>query len=208
MEHAAAHDIALVESWGFTRNEAIEMVIRRALAHERDVAEDRSMESLARHRAYVHASAWSAPPDAAHTPDIASRRATRPARRYAARMTTTRPDVLDASGRARRVVGLLADTATVLVIYALGERRLRYGEIEQRVGGVSQQVLTGTLRELTRHRLVEVVPDGDGYQLSQLGRSLLDEVVAPFCDWARVHADDLRPPAPRPSGGGCAPPRR
>lgn len=53
MDHAAANDIALVESWGYTRNEAIELVIRRALAHERDVAEDRSWESLAGHRAYV-----------------------------------------------------------------------------------------------------------------------------------------------------------
>jgi len=52
MEHAA-RDIALVESWGYTRNEAIELVIRRALAHERDVAEDRSPVSLAGHRAYV-----------------------------------------------------------------------------------------------------------------------------------------------------------
>jgi DNA-binding HxlR family transcriptional regulator len=123
-------------------------------------------------------------------------------------MATGRPDVLDPSGGARRAVGLLADSATVLVIYALGDRRLRYGEIERRVGGISQQTLTGTLRELARHRLVEVVPDGDGYQLTQLGRSLLDGVVAPLCAWAQAHADDVRPPTPRPAGGGCAPPRR
>lgn len=53
MKDAAARDIALVESWGYTRNEAIELVIRRAVAHERDVAEDGSVESLARHRAYL-----------------------------------------------------------------------------------------------------------------------------------------------------------
>lgn len=123
-------------------------------------------------------------------------------------MTPGRPDVLDPSGGARRVVGLLADSATVLVIYALGDRRLRYGEIEQRVGGVSQQTLTATLRALDRYRLVEVAPDGDGYQLTELGRSLLDGVVAPFCTWAQMHADDVRAPAPRPAGGGCAPPRR
>ena len=116
--------------------------------------------------------------------------------------------MLDPSGGGRRAVGLLADSATVLVIYALGDRRLRYGEIERRVGGISQQTLTGTLRELARHRLAEVVPDGDGYQLTQLGRSLLDEVVAPLCAWAQAHADDVRPPAPRSAGGGCAPPRR
>jgi hypothetical protein len=52
MKHAA-HDIALLESWGYTRNEAIELVIQRAVAHERDVAEDRSDESLVRQRAYL-----------------------------------------------------------------------------------------------------------------------------------------------------------
>lgn len=53
MEHAAASDIALVESWGYTRNEAIELVIARAVTHERDVAEDRTARSLACHRAYL-----------------------------------------------------------------------------------------------------------------------------------------------------------
>jgi hypothetical protein len=52
MKHAA-HDIALLESWGYTRNEAIELVIQRAVAHERDVAEDRSDDSLGRQRAYL-----------------------------------------------------------------------------------------------------------------------------------------------------------
>jgi hypothetical protein len=53
MDHTAARDIALVESWGYTRNEAIDLVIRRALAPERDVAEDHSLESLVGHRAYM-----------------------------------------------------------------------------------------------------------------------------------------------------------
>jgi DNA-binding HxlR family transcriptional regulator len=96
----------------------------------------------------------------------------------------------------------------VLVVSVLGDRRLRYGDIEQRVGGISQQALTGTLRMLARHRLVEVLPDGDGYQLTALGRSLLDDVVGPLSAWAQAHADEVRAPAPRSSGGGCAPPRR
>jgi hypothetical protein len=53
MKHAAAHDIALLESWGYTRNEAIGLVIQRVVAPERDVAEDGSDESLVRQRAYV-----------------------------------------------------------------------------------------------------------------------------------------------------------
>ena len=53
MEHAAASDIALVESWGYTRDEAIGLVIARAVTHERDIAEDRTTRSLACHQAYL-----------------------------------------------------------------------------------------------------------------------------------------------------------
>jgi hypothetical protein len=52
MEHVAASDIALIESWGYTRNEAIGLVIARAVTHERDVDEDRTARSLAGQQAY------------------------------------------------------------------------------------------------------------------------------------------------------------
>lgn len=104
---------------------------------------------------------------------------------------------------------MLADTWSVLVIYALDEDRLRYRQIEQRVGGISQKMLTQTLRKLTRHGLVEAASDGDGYQLTAVGRSLLDEVLEPLCTWAQDHVDDVRERRPPPAaGGGCAPPRR
>lgn len=48
---AAAYDIALVESWGYTRNEAIDLVIRRAMVEERDVVEGGS--TAPHHQAYV-----------------------------------------------------------------------------------------------------------------------------------------------------------
>jgi DNA-binding HxlR family transcriptional regulator len=122
-------------------------------------------------------------------------------------MSTDGRNVLDPACDSRRVLDLLADTATVLVIHALGDQRLRYGQLEQRVGGIPQGRLTGTLRTLMRHRLVETVPDGDGYKLTALGGSLLEEVLEPLCTWAETHVDDVRPPAPRAfAGGGCAPP--
>jgi DNA-binding HxlR family transcriptional regulator len=117
-------------------------------------------------------------------------------------MSTGRRDVLDPACDSRRVLDLLADTTTVLVIHALGDQRLRYRQIEQRVGGISQDRLTGTLRTLIRHRLIEAAPDGDGYQLTALGRPLLAEVVEPLCTWVETHVDDVRPPAPRASTGG------
>jgi DNA-binding HxlR family transcriptional regulator len=123
-------------------------------------------------------------------------------------MTTARPNVLDPACGSRRVVDMLADTWSVLVIYALDDDCLRYRQIEQRVGGISQKMLTQTLRKLTRHGLVAAVRDGDGYELTALGRSLLDEVLGPLCAWAQGHVDDVREQRPAPAtGGGCAPPR-
>ena len=54
MSHAAAHDIALLESMGFTRNEAIDLVISRALRTDDPAVDERSAR-LAAHdrRAYL-----------------------------------------------------------------------------------------------------------------------------------------------------------
>lgn len=54
MSHAAAHDIALLERMGYTRNEAIDLAISRALRAEDDAADERSA-SVAAHdrRAYL-----------------------------------------------------------------------------------------------------------------------------------------------------------
>ena len=124
-------------------------------------------------------------------------------------MATVRPNVLDPACGSRRVVDMLADTWLVLVIYALDDQRLRYREIEQRVGGISQRMLTQTLRNLMRHRLIETADDGDGYRLTPIGRSLRDEVLNPLCSWAQDHIDDVQPTPPRStSGGGCLPPTR
>lgn len=48
-----AQDIAVVEQLGYTRNEALDMVIRRALVEERDVADDRTGRANAGRRAYL-----------------------------------------------------------------------------------------------------------------------------------------------------------
>lgn len=55
MGQTAALDIALVEGMGYTRNEAIDLVIHRALKDERDVADDRSGQAHADRRAYLDA---------------------------------------------------------------------------------------------------------------------------------------------------------
>jgi DNA-binding HxlR family transcriptional regulator len=93
----------------------------------------------------------------------------------------------------RQVLERIADKWTLLVIDALsGEPELRFTELRRRLGGVSQKMLTKTLRQLERDGLVsrrihaEVPPRVD-YRLTALGRSL-DESVCFVWRWVAKHA--------------------
>lgn len=65
------------------------------------------------------------------------------------------PDVYDATCSARHALELIASKWTMLILPALGERPMRNGELMRKIGGVSQKMLTQTLRELERNGLVE-----------------------------------------------------
>lgn len=84
---------------------------------------------------------------------------------------------------------------TVLVVYVLSERTLRHSELQRVVGGVSQKVLTQTLRNLERHGVVKrtvypVVPPQVEYSLTRLGKSLVG-VLSGVCMWARDHYEEV-----------------
>lgn len=96
---------------------------------------------------------------------------------------------------ARTTLSLVADTWSVVVIYGLGQRPMRYGELRQRVGGISKKMLTQTLRKLERNNLImrrtlATAPPGTEYRLTALGESLL-EPVGILARWAEEHTDDL-----------------
>lgn len=97
------------------------------------------------------------------------------------------------------VLGHLADKWTLYVIDALGEAEgfeLRFSQLLEAVAGVSQKMLTKTLRQLERDGLVTrhvhaVVPPRVDYRLTGLGQSL-GEAVCAFWVWVDGHADDVR----------------
>jgi len=64
-------------------------------------------------------------------------------------------DVFVADCPARTTLGLLADTWSVVVVFALGEGPRRCSELHERIGGISKKMLTQTLRKLERNGLVE-----------------------------------------------------
>jgi DNA-binding HxlR family transcriptional regulator len=93
------------------------------------------------------------------------------------------------------VVMLLADKWTIPVIHSLAQGTKRTGVLKKALAGVSQKMLTQTLRALEEHGLVErtvypVVPPRVEYRLSPLGESI-NEPLAQICEWTARHGAAL-----------------
>lgn len=104
-------------------------------------------------------------------------------------------DVMNPDCPSRKVLDRIADKWTSLVIYALSEGTMRYGELQRRIGGVSQKMLTQTLRSLEKDGLVArkvypVVPPMVEYSLTPLGRTLIEPLSA-IRRWAEQHLTKL-----------------
>jgi len=81
------------------------------------------------------------------------------------------------------VLARVGDKWTVLVVNLMGSGPKRFSEIKREVGGISQRMLTLTLRALERDGLVTrtvtaSIPPRVDYALTDLGRSLLAPVRA------------------------------
>src|SRR5947208_8362513 len=86
------------------------------------------------------------------------------------------------------VLSRVGDKWTVLVVTTLGDGPKRFNELRRALGSISQRMLTLTLRALERDGLVTrtvfpTVPPRVDYELTALGRSLLEPVSA-LADWA------------------------
>lgn len=108
---------------------------------------------------------------------------------------TLAPNVLDAHCPTRQALDLIADKWTALLIYLLSRGKQRYGDLHRQVGGISQKMLTQTLRKLerdglvTRHVYPEVPPRTE-YELTKLGHTLIGPLGA-LCQWAGDHLAEL-----------------
>ena len=72
-------------------------------------------------------------------------------------MTKLQPNVFDPNCDSRQVLALLADRWSMLIIYALSLGVRRHGELKRMIGGISQKMLTQTLRSLERDGIVRRV---------------------------------------------------
>jgi DNA-binding HxlR family transcriptional regulator len=95
----------------------------------------------------------------------------------------------------REILDRVGDKWSVLVIVLLGQRTHRFNELHRAIEGISQRMLTLTLRALERDGLVSrtvyaSVPPRVDYELTELGRTLLIPLGI-LAEWAETHRGDI-----------------
>ena len=96
---------------------------------------------------------------------------------------------------ASEVLNRIGDKWSVYAIACLGDGTLRFSELRRQIDGISQRMLTATLRALERDGIVTrtmypEIPPRVEYALTPLGMSLLD-VVGKLIAWSETHTADI-----------------
>lgn len=96
----------------------------------------------------------------------------------------------------RNVVAQIGDKWSVLILLSLVEGPDRFNSLKSRIEGISQRMLTQTLRDLERDGFVKrtvypQVPVKVEYELTELGRGLTKSVWQ-LVSWADEHHDEIR----------------
>ena len=97
--------------------------------------------------------------------------------------------------RLSSVLSLVGDKWTVMIVMVLVERPRRFNDIKRTIGGISQQMLTRTLKALDRDGMVRrtvysTVPPQVEYALTDLGYSLAEPLRA-LGSWAGAHLEEI-----------------
>jgi DNA-binding HxlR family transcriptional regulator len=109
-------------------------------------------------------------------------------------VTLVIPEVLEESCATRQALERLAAKWRVLLVYALLAGPQRHAELRQRLPGITQKMLTQTLRGMESDGLVErqvlkgTAPQHVEYRLTALGKTL-EEPLTAICTWAAEHAE-------------------
>ena len=95
----------------------------------------------------------------------------------------------------RTVLDIVADKWTSLLIVALVPGTKRFQQLKREIGGITQKMLTQTLRSLERNGLVErrayaTVPPRVEYTLTRLGHTL-SETLEALQDWSVAHVGEI-----------------
>ncbi|MFJ8043697.1 winged helix-turn-helix transcriptional regulator [Kitasatospora sp. NPDC096147] len=113
-------------------------------------------------------------------------------------------DLRRADSLAREIFSDLANKWALLIVEALGDRTLRFGELRDLVEGVSHKMLTQNLRMLEHNGLIHrevhpVVPPRVEYTLTEPGRALRVTIDG-MCDWTHRHLGHIEAARRRSDG--------
>ena len=105
------------------------------------------------------------------------------------------PPPMNDGGAVREVLDRISDKWSLLVVGALVSGPLRFGELEKTVTGISQRMLTLTVKHLAEDGLISrtayaEVPPRVEYELTELGKTLVPLVIA-LAEWALDHRDEI-----------------
>ncbi len=110
-------------------------------------------------------------------------------------METILGNAYEANCPTRKVLDWIGDKWTVLILGILDGQTKRFSEIQRSIGGISQKMLTQTLRSLERDGLVKrtlypQIPPRVEYTLTPLGRTLCEPIAA-IIRWTEDHIGDV-----------------
>lgn len=104
-------------------------------------------------------------------------------------------DYLEADCFNRDVLDIVINKWASLIFYSLSREPKRYNQLKKMIEGISQTMLTSTLRKLERHGLVHreiypVIPPKVEYSLTPLGQTLIP-IFEQIYQWAGDHMDEI-----------------
>lgn len=105
------------------------------------------------------------------------------------------PEIFTLNCPTQQVLDIISNKWSVIVIYCLAYQNRRYKQLERKIEGISQKVLTQTLRRLENSGLIErkvypVVPPQVEYSLTPLGETLV-EPLSLLAEWSEQNMSKI-----------------
>jgi DNA-binding HxlR family transcriptional regulator len=110
-------------------------------------------------------------------------------------MVRNLPELFSLNCPTQQILDVIADKWSVIVLYCLTYGAKRYIQIQRKIQGISQKVLTQTLKNLERHGLVErkassETPSSMEYSLTSLGETLIEPLLE-IATWSRTNYSEV-----------------
>ena len=105
------------------------------------------------------------------------------------------PEIFTLDCPTQQVLDIIGNKWSVIIIYCLAYKSRRYKQLERKIEGISQKVLTQTLRKLEKNGLVQrtvypVVPPQVEYSLTLMGETII-EPLALLAEWSETHFAEI-----------------